>query len=730
MSVMARTALVCCVVVLLALSACVQAPATTRPLPTQNVPPTAEPAALPPMPAPAAGAATNDWARIKAAGTMLFASSLDNAPFDMYNAQFQPDGFDIALATELGKRLGIRARFKDYAFDGLLNALQTNQVDAVISAMAITKDRQQVADFTRDYYRGDDAVLAAPDSQITAIKTQADLASRRVGVQSGSVYETFLQKNLVQTGQMPEANLRSYRDISDAFNDLQTGGIDLVILDRLPADTYVSGGQARLVGQSMYVQDYGIAVRRGSTLAPELNQALAEVQADGTLDKLAEKFLGVPAEQVLPAPTPSPTAAVPPTAAPTPTPAPIDDMAYVADLTLDDHNGANPPLVQPGQPLQKGWRIKNTGTTTWSPDYKLDFARGEKMGGQPVLMGQPVAPGATKDVYVNLVAPQEPGTHTGYWQMKNAAGKAFGQTIYVQVAVAGPPTPVPPTAAPVTNIYFTVDRPQPVTINAGDCVNFSWSVSNVNAVYFCTNGSCKPEQGQGTEHVCPSSTTTYELRVQMRDNTTQSQYITVNVQGSSLPTIQYFGANPTSIQQGQCTTLSWNVQGQTSRVALVRNGYPLEDGNRANGSKDDCQAPAGTQTYELQAWGPNNSGPIKQQTQVQVQQNQPPPCQPQTHSVSDGNCGQTQTMQICDTLVVTLQANSGTGYSWVATAYGDPMLSFQGGGDPQCGGAPGAPCSYRWQFHGASSGSTTVQFVLRGPSGDESQQCSFPVRVQ
>jgi ABC-type amino acid transport substrate-binding protein len=121
MSAIPRIALVCCVVVILALSACAETPEPTRQQPTQKVPPTSEPVVLRPTPAPAtpapAAPVTDDWSRIKAAKSMLVASSLDNAPFDMYNEQFQPDGFDIALMSELGRRLGVQIRFKDYAFE-------------------------------------------------------------------------------------------------------------------------------------------------------------------------------------------------------------------------------------------------------------------------------------------------------------------------------------------------------------------------------------------------------------------------------------------------------------------------------------------------------------------------------------------------------------------------------------------------------------------------------------
>ncbi len=76
-------------------------------------------------------------------------------------------------------------------------------------------------------------------------------------------------------------------------------------------------------------------------------------------------------------------------------------------------------------------------------------------------MGQPVAPDATKDIAVDLVAPQAPGTYTGVWQM-NTAGTRFPETIYVKVTVSGPPTPVPsPTSPPPSGLptiqYFTAN---------------------------------------------------------------------------------------------------------------------------------------------------------------------------------------------------------------------------------------------------------------------------------
>ncbi len=152
------------------LAACMSAP----PAPPAPAPPSVEPAKPPAAPTAAAAtpevpaaptaapiAADDAWSRIQKSGVIRVGSPLDNPPFNMRNDEFQPDGFDVALMNELAAQLGLKAQFDDYGFDGLLGALQLDQIDAAIAAMAITPARQEVADFTSAYYVGEDIVLAA-----------------------------------------------------------------------------------------------------------------------------------------------------------------------------------------------------------------------------------------------------------------------------------------------------------------------------------------------------------------------------------------------------------------------------------------------------------------------------------------------------------------------------------------------------------------------------------------
>jgi hypothetical protein len=143
----------------------------------------------------------------------------------------------------------------------------------------------------------------------------------------------------------------------------------------------------------------------------------------------------------------------------------VDQAEFVADVTVPD--GAT---FTPGEAFVKTWRIKNTGTTTWTTDYLLVFVRGEQMGGpQTVPMPESVAPGETVELSVNLTAPQRLGAFTGFWQFRTPAGQPFGigpeanQPVYVQinVTVDANGSPVPTVAAgtlKVTGATMNVDQ--------------------------------------------------------------------------------------------------------------------------------------------------------------------------------------------------------------------------------------------------------------------------------
>jgi hypothetical protein len=109
-----------------------------------------------------------------------------------------------------------------------------------------------------------------------------------------------------------------------------------------------------------------------------------------------------------------------------------DSMAFVADVTVPDGED-----FAPNTAFVKTWRLRNSGTCSWSTSYSVVFSSGNSMGGPATqALASSVAPGATVDISFNLTSPASAGAYTGYWQFRNAAGQNFG-SFYVQIDVTG-----------------------------------------------------------------------------------------------------------------------------------------------------------------------------------------------------------------------------------------------------------------------------------------------------
>jgi len=578
-----------------------------------------------PVPTQPAPGTDDSWAKVQQAGKLIVGTSADYAPFESYNSRFQIDGFDIALINEIGSQLGVKIELNDFAFDGLGSAIQIGQIDTAIAALSVTPERQAVADFSNVYYVSDDAVLVQTNSTL-APNTPDLLVNNRLGVQQGSVYQTYAQTKLVDTGKMPQQNLLVYQAMDAAVSDLKKGRIEMVWMDLAPAQDYVKQGGVKIGAQDLNQQLYAIALKKGANaLRAKINDALATLQNNGTVAKLEQQYLKVSSSEAQKPPV-QPTPA-PPQATPQP-PACVDGAAWVADLSYDDKNMTNPPVMQPGQSFTKGWRLRNVGTCPWTTSYKLAFSYGNvpaaQMGGQPIAVTKQVNPGETFDYQVNLVAPIAPGTYQGFWNMRNAKNDKFGETVWVGITVPGAPTPTPaPTQTPSPNIVFNAN---PTTITTGQAVKFDWATSNVKAVYFYHDGQNwqdhgVPGVGQSTEY--PPYTMNYYLRVVNPDNsvTVKTRTITAN-QPVGAPVINQFSVNPPAITLGQCVNIAWQVSGQVNNVTLVINTTGVWPNAPVSGSYQDCPATTGQSIYQLTATGPGGS------TQQQVTVNVSAPAQP------------------------------------------------------------------------------------------------------
>jgi ABC-type amino acid transport substrate-binding protein/heat shock protein HslJ len=592
-----------------------------------------------PIATPSATPAVDDsWQQISDAGTIAVGVAADYPPFSYYVDQHLVDGLDIALMQEIAKYLDLRVVYRNYLFEDLFDAMQRGQVDVAIAAISSTQERQAYVDFTNIYYVTQDAALAVAGRQIT-VEHPEDLAGYQVGVEGGTVYEHWLRSELLDTGLMRPGGLWVYDTINEAIADLRDRRLDVVVMDLPPAQLATEEGDLVIAGQGFSQQLLALAVPKGhDALRAEIDRAMNRLQTQGTLAELAVRYMGLDASQIpiiptkTPRPgasaTPPPTGAVPTGAAPC---VPTQEANCTDNLSLLQHvtggicSKSVAPLVNPGQPFTKVWRVKNTGTCTWDCSYQLVYVSGSspeaQMGGQPTSVLSYVPPGAEYDVGVDLVAPQQPGTYQAWWRMQNRYGVLFGDPLELCVTVPGAVTATPgpyPTPTPPSDIYFTVDR---TDIVSGECVTFYWKVANAQAVYFYAQGELwweHPVASEGSQVECPPVTTTYFLHVVKLDGSIEIQQITIYVQpAAGGPIITHFSVHPPSqITLGECVEVRWSVEGTVNRVTITANGSPLWQHAPKKGNLRDCPPRAGTVQYAIEAVGPGGTSRQAQAIQV------------------------------------------------------------------------------------------------------------------
>ncbi len=148
-----------------------------------------------------------------------------------------------------------------------------------------------------------------------------------------------------------------------------------------------------------------------------------------------------------------------------------DQALFVSDITVPDNTQMNP-----GQNFTKTWRLRNSGTCTWSTAYQLVFSSGAQMGApSAVSIPTTTPPNSTVDISVPMTAPTTAGTYTGYWRMRNASGQIFSGDIWVKIIVV---------AACTDQALFVSD------VTVPDNTQMSPGQSFTKIWRMCNSGSC------------------------------------------------------------------------------------------------------------------------------------------------------------------------------------------------------------------------------------------------
>lgn len=222
-----------------------------------------------------------------AAETIRFAAEASYPPFEFMDANNQMQGFDIDLANAICKQMKATCTFTNQSFDSLIPSLKFKRIDAVISGMDITAERQKQVAFTAPYY-DNSALFIAEKGKVADI---AALKGKRVGMQNGSTHQKYLQEK------HPEITPVPYDSYQNAILDLKNGRLDAVFGDTAVVNEWLKQNAAlAAVGDKVTDPNYfgtglGIAVRQNNAeLLNQFNAALNQLKQDGTYKTIYSKW--------------------------------------------------------------------------------------------------------------------------------------------------------------------------------------------------------------------------------------------------------------------------------------------------------------------------------------------------------------------------------------------------------------------------------------------------------
>jgi ABC-type amino acid transport substrate-binding protein len=227
------------------------------------------------------------WARIQERGVWRVGMDPSFPPFENLDAAGQPVGLDVDLARAIATRWGVQLELVGVGFDELTDAVAAHKIDAAISALPITEYRTVDVAFSQPYVEAGQVLAVPRDSTVASAK---DLGGLRVAVEWGSEGDARVRKlqRELDGGLTPVAR----ESVGEALDAVLAGDADAAIVDAISLALHAGSSLLRVVKEPVESDPYVIVL---PVAAPELrsavNDALAALEADGTLDEIRGRWL-------------------------------------------------------------------------------------------------------------------------------------------------------------------------------------------------------------------------------------------------------------------------------------------------------------------------------------------------------------------------------------------------------------------------------------------------------
>ncbi len=215
--------------------------------------------------------------------TLTMATNAYFPPYEYYDGD-DIVGIDVEIAQAIADKLDMKLKVEDMEFDSIITAVTAGKADIGLAGMTVTEDRLKSINFSDSYAKGVQVVIVKEGSDIQSID---DLAGKKIGVQLATTGDIYA------TDDFGSECVEQYNKGNDAVMALVSGKVDAVIIDNEPAKSFVAANEGLVILETEYVtEDYAACIAKDNTeLLEKVNDALAELKADGTLQKIIDKYI-------------------------------------------------------------------------------------------------------------------------------------------------------------------------------------------------------------------------------------------------------------------------------------------------------------------------------------------------------------------------------------------------------------------------------------------------------
>ncbi|MBO0958977.1 amino acid ABC transporter substrate-binding protein [Neobacillus sp. MM2021_6] len=226
-------------------------------------------------------------AKVKDEGKLVIGTEGTYAPFTFHDQSGKLTGFDVELAEEVAKRLGVKAEFKETQWDAIFAGLDAKRFDMIANQVGIRPDRQEKYDFSDPYITSSAVLIAAKDND--KVKSFADMKGLNAAQSLTSNYGDIARKN--------GANIVGVDGFQQSVELLVQKRVDVTVNDKISFLDYMKqkpDAPIKIVATADDASISGFMFRKkNDTLVDAVNKALKEMIDDGTYKKISEKWFGV-----------------------------------------------------------------------------------------------------------------------------------------------------------------------------------------------------------------------------------------------------------------------------------------------------------------------------------------------------------------------------------------------------------------------------------------------------